>query len=255
MASTIRTDKIGPADGSADFTLPTADGSAGQFIKTDGSKALSFATVTETGFLGVVVYTATGTYTPGNTTNGTAGDEGSATVSKIIVEVLSAGGGSGSCGAAATSGGAGGAGSYALKVLDIGTDRSVITTCTPTIGAAGAAASYAGSEAGATGGASSFAKTTGSGSFATVVTFGGVGGAYNTYTPGAGGAAPSTGDINIAGCGGYNVNSGGNSQYGWGGRPDPNPGTGYGTGSASGSGTNTNGIAGKDGIIVIWEYA
>ena len=28
MASTIRTDKIGPVSGSADFTLPTADGSA-----------------------------------------------------------------------------------------------------------------------------------------------------------------------------------------------------------------------------------
>jgi hypothetical protein len=46
MASTIRTDKIGPADGSADFTLPTADGSAKSALITDGSKALSFATGT-----------------------------------------------------------------------------------------------------------------------------------------------------------------------------------------------------------------
>ena len=47
MASIIRTDKIGPADGSADFTLPTADGAAGTFLKTNGSKVLSFSAVTE----------------------------------------------------------------------------------------------------------------------------------------------------------------------------------------------------------------
>jgi len=46
MASTIRTDKIGPVSGSADFTLPTADGSAKSALITDGSKALSFATGT-----------------------------------------------------------------------------------------------------------------------------------------------------------------------------------------------------------------
>ena len=46
MASTIRTDKVGPADGSADFTLPTADGSAKSALITSGSKVLSFATGT-----------------------------------------------------------------------------------------------------------------------------------------------------------------------------------------------------------------
>ena len=224
-------------------------------IEASNIAAGAVPTPAATGFLGTVVYTATGTYTPGGTTNGTAGDEGSTTVSKIIVEVLSAGGGSGSCSGSATSGGAGGGGSYALKVLDIGTDRAVITTCTATVGAAGAAANYIPAEPGATGGASSFAKTTGSGSFTTVVTSGGGGGSNNTYGPGGGGAAPSTGDINMAGCRGYSSNTGGDSKFGWGGRPDPNPGTGYGTGSASGSGTYTNGIPGTDGIIVIWEYA
>ena len=67
MASTIRTDKIGPADGSADFTLPTADGTTGQFIKTDGSKALSFATIT-TGKVLQMVYVFTGAYATGSTT-------------------------------------------------------------------------------------------------------------------------------------------------------------------------------------------
>ncbi len=39
----------GPAsttgDADVDFVLPQADGSAGQYLKTDGSKNLSFATV------------------------------------------------------------------------------------------------------------------------------------------------------------------------------------------------------------------
>jgi hypothetical protein len=46
MAATIRTDKIGPVSGSADFTLPTADGSAKSALITNGSKVLSFATGT-----------------------------------------------------------------------------------------------------------------------------------------------------------------------------------------------------------------
>jgi len=46
MASTIRTNKIGPVSGSVDLTLPTADGSAKSALITDGSKVLSFATGT-----------------------------------------------------------------------------------------------------------------------------------------------------------------------------------------------------------------
>lgn len=44
--STIKTNQIQhTANGAATFTLPTSDGSNGQFMKTDGSGALSFATV------------------------------------------------------------------------------------------------------------------------------------------------------------------------------------------------------------------
>ena len=47
--STIKTNKLAhTANGASEFTLPTADGSTGQFIKTDGSGALSFATATDT---------------------------------------------------------------------------------------------------------------------------------------------------------------------------------------------------------------
>ena len=45
MASTIEVDKIKHSSGVA-FTLPTADGTAGQLLKTDGSLTLSWADVT-----------------------------------------------------------------------------------------------------------------------------------------------------------------------------------------------------------------
>ena len=41
MASTIEVDQIKHSSGVA-FTLPTADGSAGHLLKTDGSRGLSF---------------------------------------------------------------------------------------------------------------------------------------------------------------------------------------------------------------------
>ena len=105
------------------------------------------------GLNSIQVFTTSGTWSK-STNNPT----------KIIVEVVSAGGGSGSNSAGNTSGGPGGGGAYALKVLDV-TD---IDTATVTVGAAGAAASYISAQPGATGGVSSFAKLAGSGSFTTV---------------------------------------------------------------------------------------
>jgi len=52
MASTIKVDKIAQASGSPEFTIPTADGSANQFLKTDGNGVLSFDTVTTTALTG-----------------------------------------------------------------------------------------------------------------------------------------------------------------------------------------------------------
>ena len=46
MASKIQVDKISRNSGTPEFTVPTADGTAGQFLKTDGSGVLSFDTVT-----------------------------------------------------------------------------------------------------------------------------------------------------------------------------------------------------------------
>ena len=53
MASTIEVDKIKHSSGVA-FTLPTADGSAGQLLKTNGSAVLSFVSDTDTGITSVV---------------------------------------------------------------------------------------------------------------------------------------------------------------------------------------------------------
>ena len=43
MASKVNVDKIARGSGTPEFTIPTADGTAGQFLKTDGSGVLSFA--------------------------------------------------------------------------------------------------------------------------------------------------------------------------------------------------------------------
>ena len=53
MASTIVVDKL-QATGGVVFTLPTADGSAGHLLKTNGSAVLSFTADTDTGILNVV---------------------------------------------------------------------------------------------------------------------------------------------------------------------------------------------------------
>ena len=53
MASTIEVDQIKHSSGVA-FTLPTADGSAGQLLKTNGSAVLSFVSDTDTGITSVV---------------------------------------------------------------------------------------------------------------------------------------------------------------------------------------------------------
>ena len=48
MASKINVDKIARNSGTPEFTVPTADGTSGQFLKTNGSGVLSFDTVTGT---------------------------------------------------------------------------------------------------------------------------------------------------------------------------------------------------------------
>ena len=53
MASTIEVDQVKHSSGVA-FTLPTADGSAGHLLKTNGSRVLSFVADTDTGITDLV---------------------------------------------------------------------------------------------------------------------------------------------------------------------------------------------------------
>ena len=62
MASTIKVDKIAQASGTPEFTIPTADGTAGQAIVTNASGVLSFADAgaTVTGSTATWIPTITG---------------------------------------------------------------------------------------------------------------------------------------------------------------------------------------------------
>ena len=57
MASTIKVDKIAQSSGTPEFTIPTADGAANTFLKTDGSGVLSFGS-------GVALTGSTNTWIP-----------------------------------------------------------------------------------------------------------------------------------------------------------------------------------------------
>jgi len=246
MASTVRTDKVGPVSGSADFVLPTADGTVGQFLKTDGSLALGFATVVSTvyGLNSVQTITATGTWTKPTG------------VTKVIVEVQAGGGGGGNNGGpgGVYNGGSGGGGGYARKFLDV----TNIDTATVTVGA--------GSPVTVAGGTSSFAKLAGSGSFTTITCAGG-GGGYTAgpgTTQGNGGvgaAVPTTGDFNVGGGNGTGGGSGDNNVAGGsylgvtshiGSGVNPPTALGYGQGGPSGSGVGAS--AGGPGIVIVTEY-
>ena len=52
MASIVKVDKIAQASGTPEFTIPTTDGAANTFLKTDGSGVLSFGAVTTTALTG-----------------------------------------------------------------------------------------------------------------------------------------------------------------------------------------------------------
>ena len=52
MASKVNVDKIARGSGTPEFTIPTADGAANTFLKTDGSGVLSFGAVTTTALTG-----------------------------------------------------------------------------------------------------------------------------------------------------------------------------------------------------------
>ena len=71
MASKVNVDKIARGSGTPEFTIPTADGAANTFLKTDGSGVLSFGAVTTTALTGST-NTWIPTITAANALTGTA---------------------------------------------------------------------------------------------------------------------------------------------------------------------------------------
>jgi len=251
--SKLKVDQISKATGAspAIFTLPAADGAADTFIKTDGSGALSFASAGG-GLLGLVVYTGSGTYTPGGVTNGTAGDEGSADVTKVVIEVQ--GGGAGGSYGTGSSFVGGSGGGYAKKFIDVSAMKAAGQTATISVGGGGPGAT--GTGAGTDGGDSKWESPTG----AITLTVTGVKGVSTaaSYGTAAGGAATG-GDINIkGGDGGALQRAGGDSMFGHGGwcgwTGEVVPGAGAGYGSGGGGGYSVTAGAGAAGIVLIWEY-
>ena len=247
MASKIIVDQLEKTGGSLTaLTLPTSNASASEFLQNDGAGALSWASAAA-GFHQQVVYTT------GSGTGGYSPDTG---VTKIVVELLGAGGG----GSHYTSDGpkvnSGAGGGYVRKAY------TVVSSDTMTVAIGGSGSGGGTNTSGANGGDTTFVSVTGT-SISLLTAGGGGGGSVTNYTPGVSGTATG-GDLNIVGCPGrtQNVGSaeGGNSPYGYGGSASAtsvtipiNNGTGYGSGGGGASDSGTVG-AGAPGLCIITEY-
>ena len=227
-----------------DKTLLEATGTADAttFLRGDGSWASASA-----GFNSVQILTSSQTW------NKPAG------VTKVVVEVQGAGGGS-SQGNGVQWGGNGGAGAYVKQFFDV----SSITASAVVVGAGGAGGTSPG-----TGGTSSWDDTASGGSN-TISCTGGVGAEYASSghnDGGAGGTATlsaATNSYTINGQAGQTTygqqSMGGNSPLGFGGTQKgydsatPVAPVGYGSGGSSGLTPSGTGNAGTAGIVIVWEY-
>lgn len=233
---------------STTFVLPSADGTNGQVIQTNGSGVLSFTTVASGGDYIMNVYSTPGTWTK------------PAGLKAIKVTVIGGGGGSGGGPQLGTGGGGGGS---SIEYID----APAIPGPQPyTVGTGGTAGSPS-PVLGGTGGTSSFGGPT-----AFLSATGGTGGGINSPGPnfrgeaGVAGGTGSNGQLNIAGengtgginPGGLGLSGGtilGSGIYGYFGDP-PSPGAprGYGVG---GIGINTAtgaGSAGGAGVVIVEEF-
>ena len=218
----------------------TGTASASTFLRGDNAWASAAA-----GFSDMKFKTASETYTVPTG------------ITKIVVDLISAGGGGGGGDGAQWSSG-GSAGSNAIKTLTV----SVGQTYTLTIGAAGGGGG--GGTHGTAGGTASFVNA--SGTTVNLQCTGGGGGKYNGASD-AGGVATG-GDLNIDGARGNSTAGGGQSSWvaassrwgfpsGWTGATAgaAQPGVGYGAGGcAAYAATNGIGADGRPGLCVITEY-
>jgi hypothetical protein len=242
------------AAGSTTYTLPSADGTSGQVLSTNGTGTLSWAT-------------AGGSSSPIPTPDvKTSGSSATWTipagVTKVKVTVVGGGGGggnSGGSGTAVTSGGGGGG--CAVKYL---TGLTPGNTLTYTVGSGGGV--------GSSGGTSSVSS--GTQTITTISATGGAGGSQvgggstSGYVNGGTGGSSSGGTLNMSGQGGgmsyvdnatsgtYISGSGGSSVFGGGGNGNGggfSGGNGGAYGGGGGGAYAANGGSGSAGVI-IFEY-
>ena len=227
------------AAGSTTYTLPSADGSNGQTLTTNGSGTLSWATAGGSSSpIPTQDIKTTGTSQTWTIPSG---------VTKVKVTMIGGGGGGGGAnGCSFTTGSGGGAGGYAVVYL---TGLTAGNTLTYTVGGAGGTTSLS------SGTVAPIQTIT------TVTCTGGAGGSASTGQINGGAGGTSTGGtINInGGYGNTNPGGGGVSPFGGAGAAGDNAGfaaTGYGSGGGgafASTGGGKSGGAGKAGVI-IFEY-
>ena len=226
------------------LSYPTADGSADQFLKTNGSGTLSFAAAGG-GLQSIQVFTSSGTY---NKPSG---------INTIKVICTGGGGGGGNCPNSNINqqGSGGGAGGTAIEILDAGS----ISSETVTIGAGGG-----GQSSGSTSSFGSLLSASGgsaglqAGGFSAPAAVGGgsgIGGTYNLRGgAGEGGTEFGPGEQRGGTGGDSFFGGGGTGVMGNTGQTGSNGGGGGGT-SSNQPPTTRGGGSGGTGIIVVEEYA
>ena len=245
--SEVKVNKISPrssttvtlGDASDVFQLPASaeiDIASGATLDVNGTIDVTGATTTgfpAGGMAGVQVYTTlSSTWTKAARESALG-----ITITKVIVEVQGAGG----SGSASANYGGGAAGGFAKKLVDV----SSVTASTISVGTGGAAI-VANNGAGIAGGLSSWAD-----SVNTDVVGNGAGVKPTTTAFGPGGTAAG-GDLQITGGDGTSY-AGGSNMFGDGEIMYSKAGQGYGSGGGYGHVGYGSG-AGKDGIVVVWEY-
>lgn len=230
----LREDLDNLANNSIAVSKLAASGSYGQVLQVnDAANGIEIA---ETGVVSCQTFTASGTW------NRPAG------IRYVRVQLVGGGGGGGGHGES------GGAGGYSEKIIDVRNIASVAVT----IGTGGGGVTY--HNAGGNGTTTSFGShLSGGGGYGAV--------RHYSHSGGAGGTG-SGGNVNIAGGGGAGhspsaAGQGGNSYFGGSqlsthhsyGNNNHAGHSAYGTGGAGAYTSYSNTQPGRDGYVIVWEYA
>lgn len=230
----LREDLNNLAAGSINVSKIAASGSYGQVLQVNN--AANGIEIAETGVVSCQTFTASGTWTK------------PAGIRYVRVQLVGGGGGGGGHGES------GGAGGYSEKIIDVRNIASVAVT----IGTGGAGTTY--HNAGGNGTTTSFGSHLSGG--------GGYGAIRHFSHSGGGGGTGSGGNVNIAGGGGSGHSPSAASQGGasyFGGcqlnthhsySNSSHVGhSAYGTGGCGAYTSYSNTQDGRDGFVIVWEYA